>query len=923
MAAKYARAGGGNWSADATWSTTSGGAADTTAPTAADDVFLNASSGAVTIDSGAERACRSINCTGYTNTLRHNAATVLNIGDATAGASNIALKFVAAMTYTIDNATSSSIEFESTSATVQTIDFAGKTTASIAFNGGGASTCSYQYTGQHVTGATATVYLVRGTLDINGQTCSWGLFNSDNSNTRALTLGAASITCTGGGNAWTINTATGMTLSANNAGCTITLSGAAANFLAGNGFTYNDVVFTGSGALYFSGTTNFRNVTRTGTAAKTDTFSIGGAPTISGTFTCNGNSSINRVQVLSSTVGTARTITAATVAVSNTDFQDITGAGAGSWDFSARTDIGDAGGNSGITFPASVPQYYGGVNLNGSYLRCNGIASNYCYTPNAAPIQVLGDMTIDVKVSCDDWTPSVAMGLVTKNLSTGNQRSYSLSLNTSGTLFLSYSIDGVASSFPTSTVGTGLADGSTKWLRATHDVNDGSGNNITTYYMSDDGVSWSQLGDPVVTAGTIARFNSSAVLEFGSANGGAGNNLIGKIYRARIYSDITQTTKVFDADFTAQAAGTKSFTESSANAATVSLVVTGGNWSASSWTTRVPLPQDDTYLGNAFSASQTVTADMPRLGRSIDWTGATGSPTFANTTSDVVYGSMTYISAMTLGSSAIMTFSGRGSYTITCNGKTVPWGTTILAYGGTYTLNDAYISSSGSAFTLTNGTFDSAGFAVTQSSMSSNNNNTRVLTITNSIFTLTGTAAATTWDMSGSNATVNALGSTIVYSAASTNGRNFSSGGKTYGVLTYTVAGSTGQLKIQGGNASFDTINFSDASNARTLVIDTGQTITIRSGNGFNVQGTAGKLITINSGVAATHTVSSPNKQVCSYLNVDYSVATGGGAWYAQSTSTDGGHNTGWIFTDAPTDTVFPSNSGLVSLRNLQNLQKL
>lgn len=42
---KYFRTGVTNWNDDASWSTTSGGANDTTKPTAGDDVFLDASSG--------------------------------------------------------------------------------------------------------------------------------------------------------------------------------------------------------------------------------------------------------------------------------------------------------------------------------------------------------------------------------------------------------------------------------------------------------------------------------------------------------------------------------------------------------------------------------------------------------------------------------------------------------------------------------------------------------------------------------------------------------------------------------------------------------------------------------------------------------------------------------------------------------------
>jgi hypothetical protein len=66
---KYARTAGGNWSADATWSTTSGGGADTVKPTTSDDVVFDVNSGNVTIDATA--VAKTLVQTGYTNVLTH------------------------------------------------------------------------------------------------------------------------------------------------------------------------------------------------------------------------------------------------------------------------------------------------------------------------------------------------------------------------------------------------------------------------------------------------------------------------------------------------------------------------------------------------------------------------------------------------------------------------------------------------------------------------------------------------------------------------------------------------------------------------------------------------------------------------------------------------------------------------------------
>ncbi len=71
----YARTVGGNWSADATWSTSSGGAADTTKPVATDTAILDANSGQVTVD--ATSACAILTMTGYLSTLTFGDTIVL------------------------------------------------------------------------------------------------------------------------------------------------------------------------------------------------------------------------------------------------------------------------------------------------------------------------------------------------------------------------------------------------------------------------------------------------------------------------------------------------------------------------------------------------------------------------------------------------------------------------------------------------------------------------------------------------------------------------------------------------------------------------------------------------------------------------------------------------------------------------------
>ena len=108
---RYVRAAGGNFSAAGTWESAPGLGDAVAVPTAADNVYLVAGSGQLTIDVAS--VCRSINATGYTNTLTHAAAVTLTIGDSTPGTGYIALKFVAGMTYNLGNIATSAISFVS------------------------------------------------------------------------------------------------------------------------------------------------------------------------------------------------------------------------------------------------------------------------------------------------------------------------------------------------------------------------------------------------------------------------------------------------------------------------------------------------------------------------------------------------------------------------------------------------------------------------------------------------------------------------------------------------------------------------------------------------------------------------------------------------------------------------------------------
>lgn len=349
MANRYWVGGTETWNATAgsKWSTTSGGAGGAAVPTAADDVFFNAASGAVTVStSGVTGFCvaRSVTCIGFTGQINlANVAAALTIGDASGGA----LTLSATMTV-VHVGSASGISFVSTSTNGGAgwpITTAGKSLQIIRFDGNGG-----KWTLQDDLTTTGTVTLFLGHWDTGNFAWSGTAFSSSANGARTFSPGSSAISLSSTGTAWSTATVGNLTMSANTA--VVTMTGAGGAFTSGtkdwNGMS---LVMSGSGAQQISSTNatlTFANFTRTATAVKTDSLTLFANITCTGTMTLSGNSVINRLFITSSVLGTQRTLTAATVVADNVDFVDVIGAGAGSWNLSAGS-VGIAGNVSGIT----------------------------------------------------------------------------------------------------------------------------------------------------------------------------------------------------------------------------------------------------------------------------------------------------------------------------------------------------------------------------------------------------------------------------------------------------------------------------------------------------------------------------------------------------------------------------------------------
>ena len=209
-----------------------------------------------------------------------------------------------------------------------------------------------------------------------------------------------------------------------------------------------------------------------------------------------------------------------------------------------------------------------GAYFDGTGFRVFGLAGNYANTPDSAALDITGDIDIRVKVAMTDWTPSAANVLINKATSASSQFSYQLIVNTDGSFRLFFSTDGTTPIQIVSSINNTISDGTTKWVRATRV----SATGVVQFFTSDDGTTWTQFGTNVTgTSGNI--FSGTAVLEVGSRYVGTNSPANGTIYRAQILNGIGGTV-AFDANFETVPADSFAFTESSSNAATVTLTTT-------------------------------------------------------------------------------------------------------------------------------------------------------------------------------------------------------------------------------------------------------------------------------------------------------------------------------------------------------------
>ena len=336
MADRYWVGGSGAWNTSNTtnWSATSGGAGGASAPTLADNVFIDTLSGTGTI-TGSSGVCNNLTVTA-SQAIGFSGGTLFTYGS---------LVFPSGGSFTCG----SNITFAATT-TGKTVTSNGKqSTGAYSFSGIGG-----EWTLQDTLSTTNQLGLTNGTFNSNNQTINCNAaFNAGGGTSMVVNLGSSTVNTPSAANPVNI-TNTGLTF---NAGTSTINAGGGVSSFNGGGVTFYNVNFpsTAAGAFTFSGANTFNNLTFAAATSGTKTVNFAASQVINGTLTTTSASAANRVKYASSVAGTQRQIYAGAVSIPNSDFQDIFA----TEPFTAPLGCSSISNNTNITFDTQILYWIG------------------------------------------------------------------------------------------------------------------------------------------------------------------------------------------------------------------------------------------------------------------------------------------------------------------------------------------------------------------------------------------------------------------------------------------------------------------------------------------------------------------------------------------------------------------------------------
>lgn len=299
----------------------------------------------------------------------------------------------------------------------------------------------------------------------------------------------------------------------------------------------------------------------------------------------------------------------------------------------------------------------------------------------------------------------------------------------------------------------------------------------------------------------------------------------------------------------------------------------------------VPTTADDVFFTNLSTGTCTISTGNTGA-KSINCTGFTG--TITGTAAITVAGSVTLVAGMTYTHTGTVTISGTG--TLTTAGKTFS-AVTVNGSGITVTLGDA-LNISNRTLTVTQGTFDTANFAVTAGILSSSNSNVRTITLGSSTVTLSanGPVDFTT----STNLTFNAGTSQI---NISNGGPSIDGGGRTFYNVSFTST-SAGTRSILSATTFNNLTLTASATGLTQLALSADQTI--------NGTFTCAGLSSTQRGFVRSNTIGTTRTLTCAAVSAtdcdfrDITIA-GAAAPISPTRGGDCGGNSGITFPAAKT----------------------
>lgn len=214
---------------------------------------------------------------------------------------------------------------------------------------------------------------------------------------------------------------------------------------------------------------------------------------------------------------------------------------------------------SGTYFGQLLPRVPFRLRSSWSSLRLPGASGAHATTPDHASL-ALTDLDVRFQLAMDDWTPGGFGNFLGGQWGGEGQQSWVVGLTTAGNLTLVFTTDGSTDQTRTSTSALSFTNGDDHWIRVTLDANNGAAGHDVNFYTSEDGVTWTQLGTTVTTAGTVALHNSTASLTLGSSVAGLDPTCDVRYFEVRSAIDGTVVASV---DALTLEPGTTSFRDTS------------------------------------------------------------------------------------------------------------------------------------------------------------------------------------------------------------------------------------------------------------------------------------------------------------------------------------------------------------------------